>query len=62
MIDWEYKKISIKRQAELLKVRRTSLYYKPVGISDEELALMHAIDRIYTKWPAFGYRRNRYAT
>jgi putative transposase len=33
------------------------LYYKQVGISDEELALMHAIDRIYTKWPAFGYRR-----
>jgi putative transposase len=57
MIDWNYKKINIKRQAELLKVRRTSLYYKPVGISDEELALMHAIDRIYTKWPAFGYRR-----
>jgi putative transposase len=57
MIDWNNKEISIKRQAELLKVRRTSLYYKPVGISDEELALMHAIDRIYTKRPAFGYRR-----
>jgi putative transposase len=57
MIDWDHKEISIKRQAKLLEVRRTSLYYKLVGISDEELELMRAIDRIYTKWPAFGYRR-----
>lgn len=57
MVDWEYKSISIKRQAELLAVNRTSLYYKPVGIAEEEVALMHAIDRIYTKWPTFGYRR-----
>jgi len=57
MIEWDNKNITLKRQAELLSINRTSLYYKPVGIPDEEIALMHEIDRIYTKWPAFGYRR-----
>jgi putative transposase len=57
MIDWNNKKINIKRQAELLTINRTSLYYKPVDNSDEEIAIMHEIDRIYTRWPAFGYRR-----
>lgn len=57
MVDWKNKSIPIKRQAELLQVNRTSLYYKPVTIRNEELELMHAIDRIYTKWPTFGYRR-----
>jgi putative transposase len=57
MVDWKSKAISIKRQADLLQVNRTSLYYKPVPVKESELALMHAIDRIYTQWPTFGYRR-----
>lgn len=57
MIDWNNRQITIKRQAELLTVNRTSLYYKPVEIKAEEIELMHTIDRIYMKWPAFGYRR-----
>ncbi len=57
MVEWKNDKINIKRQAELLSINRTSLYYKPVDKSREEIAIMHAIDRIYTKWPSFGYRR-----
>lgn len=57
MIEMDSDEITVKRQAELLTVKRTSLYYKPVGLSPFELELMHAIDRIFTKWPCFGYRR-----
>lgn len=57
MIEMTSIELTIKRQSELLTVKRTSLYYKPVGISAYEIELMHAIDRIFTKWPCFGYRR-----
>jgi len=36
MIDREEKKLSITKQAELLSINRTSLYYKPVPANDEE--------------------------
>ncbi len=51
------KKISITRQAELLTINRTSLYYKPVPISDEELYIKRIIDELYTSHPELGYRR-----
>lgn len=57
MVDWNHPRISIKRQADLLTINRTSLYYKPVDRSEEEIGIMHAIDRVYTRWPSFGYRR-----
>ena len=57
MIEMTSTELTVKRQAELLTVKRTSLYYRPVGISPYELELMHAVDRIFTKWPCFGYRR-----
>lgn len=34
-----------------------SLYYKPVPASEEEVALKHRIDEIYTDYPFFGSRR-----
>ena len=57
LVDKKNPDISIKRQAELLAVNRTSVYYKPVDLSKKDIEAMHAIDRIYTRWPAFGYRR-----
>ena len=44
-------------QCELLNLNRSSLYYQPVPISAEELALKHAIDEIYTAYPFYGSRR-----
>lgn len=49
--------LSISRQCRLLGLPRSSLYYLPVGISDEERALMKAIDRLYTQWPFYGSRK-----
>lgn len=57
MVEWNNKSITIKRQAQLLSINRTSLYYTPVDKSEEEILIMHMIDRIYTRWPYFGYRR-----
>jgi putative transposase len=44
-------------QCELLSLNRTGLYYQPVPIAPEELALKHAIDEIYTAYPFYGSRR-----
>lgn len=50
--------ISIKRQAKLLSVNRTSLYRSPAVkvISDEELFIMRRLDELHTKEPTWGYR------
>ena len=56
MIERGDQKLSITRQAELLDINRTSLYYKPVPISQEELDIKRLMDQIYTKHPEYGYR------
>jgi putative transposase len=33
------------------------LYYEPVRVSAEEIALMKEIDRLFTKWPFYGSRK-----
>jgi len=49
--------LSLKAQAELLGVSRSSLYYRPMPPSPEEVAIKHRIDEIYTRWPFYGSRR-----
>ena len=52
-------KISVKRQAELLSVNRTSVYRQPPAqkqISDANLFVMRRIDEIHTYHPTWGYR------
>jgi putative transposase len=49
--------MSISAQAELLSLNRTSLYYQPVGLSPESLAIRHRIDELYTAHPYYGVRR-----
>ncbi len=44
-------------QSALLGVSRSSLYYQPVPVSPEEVALKHRIDEIYTAYPFYGSRR-----
>jgi putative transposase len=57
MIDKNDRKLSISKQAELLNINRTSLYYKPVPVSDEEYWIKRIIDEVYTEHPEYGYRR-----
>ena len=49
--------LSIKRQAMLLGIARSSVYYQPKPVNDFTLCIMNRIDEIYTKRPFFGVRR-----
>lgn len=49
---------SIREQCELLQLNRSTLYYKPKPkLSEEDIMLMHKIDKIYTKCPMYGWPR-----
>lgn len=55
-IDRENIDITLGRQAELLGVSRSRLYYKTEN-SERDLSIMNHIDRIYTEHPTYGKRR-----
>lgn len=49
--------LSRTRRCELLGVARSTAYYQPQAISDEELALMRQIDEMHLARPFYGSRR-----
>ena len=49
--------LSIVRQCQLLKVARSTLYYQPVPVSDDDLAVMRRLDEQYLVTPFYGARR-----
>ena len=49
--------LSISRQCELLDLARSTYYYTPEPVSDEELELMRLIDQCYLELPFYGTRR-----
>ena len=49
-----HKDISKWRQCELLGLSRSSLYYKPQGLSNYNLELMNLLDEQYTRTPFYG--------
>ena len=57
MVDREHPKLPIVRQCALLRVSRSSLYYRPKAVSEEDLSLMGEIDRQYLETPFYGSRR-----
>ncbi len=59
MIDRDRPKLSVSRQCKLVGVSRSSLYYRPVGASLEDLDIMAKMDRHYLKTPFYGSRRMR---
>jgi putative transposase len=52
-------KLSIKRQCVLLKLPRSTAYYKPVEVSEAEQELMHRIDKLHLQHPYAGSRMLR---
>ena len=52
-------KLSKTRRCELLDMARSSAYYRPEPVSEEDLALMRLIDEIHLQWPFYGSRRMR---
>ena len=57
-IEKDNQQISLKRQAQLLDISRSSLYYQP-RINQQDIAIMNLIDEIYTELPFYGSRRIR---
>jgi putative transposase len=51
--------LPVSRQARLLGLSRSSVYYRPVASAERDLALMAAIDEIHTELPFYGIRRIR---
>lgn len=49
--------LSKRRRCELLGLNRSTVYYARQPVSPEDLAIMEAIDRQYTKDPCYGIRR-----
>jgi putative transposase len=49
--------IPVYRQCELLGLARSTLYYLPRGMSEENLGYMRLIDEQFTKTPFYGSRR-----
>ena len=58
MIDPEHK-LSIVRQAKLLELSRSSVYYAPRPISESDLKLMRRIDELHLEHPFAGARMLR---
>lgn len=56
LIEKDNPDISIVRQAELLEISRSSIYYEPI-VNERDLLIMNSIDKIYTKKPFYGSRR-----
>jgi putative transposase len=57
MIELDNSEMPMSVQADLLSLSRSSLYYKRVGPSPEQIAIKHRIDEIYTQYPFYGSRR-----
>ena len=49
--------LSIRQQTQLLGLNRSSLYYKPIGISQYNILLMNLLDEQYTKTPFYGVEK-----
>ena len=59
MVTGDHPNLSIVRQCEILQLSRSAFYYTPVGLDEETLTVMKAIDRAFTKYPFFGSRQIR---
>ena len=59
MVDSNNPRISIVQQCKLLKVSRTSVYYRPKKVRTLDLEQMRLIDEQYLKTPNYGSRSMR---
>ncbi len=59
LIDREHTRLTIAHQCDLLELPRSTFYYQPCSDKSLNLAIMRAIDEIFTKNPEYGTRRIR---
>jgi len=56
LIESKHNKISVLEQCESLGISRSSYYYQPVPMSQDNIRLLHKIDEIATDNSEYGYR------
>lgn len=49
--------LPVARQCKILDLSRSSLYYQPVPVKEEDLNIMSLIDEIHLRYPFYGSRR-----
>jgi putative transposase len=49
--------VAVKRQAELLELSRSSVYYTPRPLSERDLRLMRRLDELHLQLPFYGSRK-----
>ena len=57
MVDRRHPVLSTVRQCALIGISRSSVYYRPRGHSQKDLAVMKLIDQQYLATPFYGSRR-----
>jgi putative transposase len=57
LVDRSDPRVSIVAQCRLLRVARSTLYYRPAPVSEDDLVLMRRIDEQYLATPFYGARR-----
>jgi putative transposase len=50
-------KVTVTRQAELLALSRSSVYYAPRALPDRDLQMMRRLDELHLQWPFYGSRK-----
>ena len=57
LVDRSDPRVSVAAQCRLLRVARSTLYYRPAAVSEDDLVLMRRIDEQYLVTPFYGARR-----
>ena len=57
LVDHDDPTLAVVAQCRLLKVARSTLYYQPVPVSADDLAVMRRMDELYLACPFYGSRR-----
>ena len=57
LVDHDDQAVPVVVQCQLLKVARSTLYYRPAPVSTDDLAVMRRIDELYLASPFYGSRR-----
>src|SRR3954469_22088506 len=57
LVDHADQVVPVVAQCRLLKVARSTLYYRPAPVSADDLAVMRRMDELYLASPFYGSRR-----
>ena len=57
LVDHDDPALPVVAQCRLLKVARSTVYYRPVPVSADDLSVMRRIDELHLAWPFYGSRR-----